>query len=182
MLTRKQNGFDDFAAAARHLIGRGYTAPEKLALYGISNGGLLMGAMLTQHPGLARAVVAEVGVYDSLRTELEPNGEFSVTELGTVKETEQFKALYAYSPYHRVASGSRYPAVLLTTGVNDNRVDPWHSRKFAAALQAATTSGHPVLLRIDGTGHGLDNTLDEDIERYADMMAFLFDQFGMKLP
>jgi prolyl oligopeptidase len=183
MLTKKQNGFDDFAVAARHLIGRRYTAAGKLALYGISGGGLLMGAMLTQHPELARAVVSEVGAYDSLRSELEPNGEFNVTELGTVKDFAQFKALYAYSPYHRVVLGAHYPAVLLTTGANDNRVDPMHSRKFAAALQAATTSGRPILLRVDGAGgHGLDNTLDEDIEGYADMMSFLFDQFGMKLP
>jgi prolyl oligopeptidase len=182
MLTLKQNVFDDFAAAARHLIERRYTSQAKLALYGESNGGLLMGAMLAQHPGLARAVVSEVGFYDSLRSELEPNGEFNITEFGTVKDPAQFKALYAYSPYHRLAAGVRYPAVLLTTGENDNRVDALHSRKFAAALQAATVSDHPVLLHVTGAGHGLDNTLDQDIERYADMMAFLFDQLGVKLP
>jgi prolyl oligopeptidase len=182
MLTKKQNVFDDFAAAARHLIARRYTAPEKLAFYGISNGGLLMGAMLTQHPGLARAVVSEVGIYDSLRSELEPNGEFNVTEFGSVKDFEQFKALYAYSPYHRLVDGTRYPAVLLTTGENDNRVDPLHSRKFAAKLQAATASGLPVLLHVTASGHGHDSTLGQQIEQNTDMMAFLFEQLGVTLP
>jgi prolyl oligopeptidase len=141
-----------------------------------------MGAMLTQHPGLARAVVSEVGIYDSLRSELEPNGEFNVTEFGSVKDFEQFKALYAYSPYHRLVDGTRYPAVLLTTGENDNRVDPLHSRKFAARLQAATASGLPVLLHVTASGHGHDSTLGQQIEQNTDMMAFLFEQLGVMLP
>ena len=111
MLTTKQNVFDDFTAAAHYLIDDGYTSHEKLALMGGSNGGLLMGAMITQHPELAHAVVSAVGIYDMLRVELDPNGAFNVTEFGTVKDPDQFKALYAYSPYHHVATGTPYPAV-----------------------------------------------------------------------
>ena len=108
-LTKKQNVFDDFAAAAEYLIKEKWTRPEKLAILGGSNGGLLMGAMITQHPDLVRAVVSAVGIYDMLRVELAPNGAFNVTEFGTVKDPEQFKALYAYSPYHHVADGTNYP-------------------------------------------------------------------------
>ena len=113
---------------------------------GGSNGGLLMGAEITQHPDLARAVVSAVGIYDMVRVELDPNGSFNATEFGTVKDPEQFKALYAYSPYHHVQKGIAYPAVLMLTGATDGRVNPMHSRKFAAALQAATNSNRPILL------------------------------------
>src|SRR5262249_44938813 len=143
----KQNVFDDFAACAEWLIRSNYTNPNKLALEGRSNGGLLMGAMLTQHPDLCRAVVSHVGIYDMLRVELDPNGQFNVTEFGTVAEPDQFKALYAYSPYHHVTNGTAYPAVLLLTGENDGRVNPAHSRKMTARLQAATSARRPVLLR-----------------------------------
>src|SRR6266513_2360745 len=139
-LTKKQNVFDDFAAAAEYLIKEKYTRPEKLAIQGGSNGGLLMGAMITQHPDLMRAVVSQVGIYDMLRVELAPNGEFNVTEFGTVKDPQQFKALYAYSPYHHVVDGTKYPAVLMMTGANDPRVDPANSRKLTARLQAANGS------------------------------------------
>jgi prolyl oligopeptidase len=178
-LTRKQNVFDDFAAAARHLIARKYTSSPKLALLGGSNGGLLVGATLTQNPALARAVVSQVGIYDMLRVELAPNGAFNVTEFGTVKDAEQFKALHAYSPYHHVTAGARYPAMLLTTGENDGRVDPLQSRKFAAAMQAATGSGLPVLLRTSGAGHGQGSSRNERIDEEADILAFLYDQLGM---
>ena len=137
-LTHKQHVFDDFIAAAEHLIKRRYTDPSKLAVEGASNGGLLMGAFLTQRPDLARAVVARVGIHDMLRVELDPNGQFNITEFGTVKDPEQFKALFAYSPFHHVRDGVKYPAVLLTTGENDGRVNPAQSRKMAARLQAAT--------------------------------------------
>ena len=136
-LTHKQNVFDDFAAAGETLIAKGYTSHARLALQGGSNGGLLMGAVLVQHPELARAVVSSVGIYDMLRVELDPNGAFNITEFGSVKDRAQFDALYAYSPLHHVVSGTKYPAVLLLTGANDGRVNPLHSRKFAAALQAA---------------------------------------------
>ncbi len=178
-LTRKQNVFDDFAAAARHLIERKYTSPGRLAIFGASNGGLLMGATLTQHPDLMRAVVSRVGIYDMLRVELAPNGEFNVTEFGSVKNADQFKALYAYSPYHHVVPGTRYPAVLMTTGENDGRVDPMHSRKFTAALQAATASGLPILLRTNQAGHGMGSSRNERIEEDTDILAFLYDQLGV---
>ena len=179
-LTNKQNGFDDFAACAEYLIQRGYTTSDKLAVEGGSNGGLLMGAFLTQHPSLARAVVSHVGIYDMLRVELEPNGAFNVTEFGTVKDPAQFKALYAYSPYHHVTDGVKYPAVFFLTGENDGRVNPANSRKMTARLQAATGSDHPILLRqSSGSGHGMGTALSERIAQKADVFAFLFDQLGM---
>ena len=121
MLTKKQNVFDDFAAAAQYLIDRKYTTPARLAIEGGSNGGLLMGAEVTQHPELFRAVVSHVGIYDMLRVELHPNGAFNVTEFGTVKEENQFRSLFAYSPYHHVVDGTKYPATLFLTGDNDPR-------------------------------------------------------------
>ncbi|HXG49763.1 MAG TPA: prolyl oligopeptidase family serine peptidase, partial [Methylomirabilota bacterium] len=175
--TRKQNVFDDFVACARLLIESNYTSPAKLAIRGGSNGGLLMGALLTQQPDLVRAVVSHVGIYDMLRVERDPNGAFNVTEFGTVLDPAQFKALYDYSPLHRVTNGVRYPAVLMLTGENDGRVNPAHSRKMAARLQAATASGRPVLLRTSGTtGHGQGTALGERIQELADVYAFLFDQ------
>src|SRR3974390_3831707 len=123
-LTRKQNVFDDFLACAQYLIDQKYTSPQHLAILGGSNGGLLMGAAFTQRPDLFRAVVSYVGIYDMLRVELDPNGSFNVTEFGTVKDPEQFKALYAYSPLQHVKDGAKYPAVLMLTGENDGRVDP----------------------------------------------------------
>ena len=115
VLTKRQNAFDDFAACARHLTARKYTTSDKLAIEGASNGGTLMGAALTQNPQLFRAVVSQVGVYDMLRHELKTHG-FDVPEFGTVKDPDQFKAMYAYSPYHKVVDGTSYPAILLATG------------------------------------------------------------------
>jgi prolyl oligopeptidase len=180
-LTRKQNVFDDFAACARHLIERKYTSPDRLAIQGGSNGGLLMGASLTQHPELFRAVVTQVGIYDMLRFEQHPNGVFNVTEYGSVKDPEQFKALHAYSPYQNVKDGTAYPAVLILTGANDGRVDPANSRKFVARLQAATSSKRPVLLLIDfGSGHGAGTSLSATLAQQADVNAFLFQQLGVE--
>jgi prolyl oligopeptidase len=179
-LTKKQNVFDDFAAAAEYLIKENYTRPAKLAIQGGSNGGLLMGAMITQHPDLFRAVVSSVGIYDMLRVELAPNGAFNVTEFGTVKDPEQFKALYAYSPYHHVVDGTKYPAVLMMTGANDGRVAPYHSRKMTARLLAANKSENPILLRTSSSaGHGIGTALSERIKQSADIYAFLFGQLGM---
>jgi prolyl oligopeptidase len=179
-LTKKQNVFDDFAAAAEYLIEEKYTRPEKLALQGGSNGGLLMGAMITQHPDLMRAVVSLVGIYDMLRVELAPNGAFNVTEFGTVKDPEQFKALYAYSPYHHVVDGTKYPSILMTTGANDGRVAPYHSRKMTARLDEANKSDNPILLRTSSSaGHGIGTALSERIKQSADIYAFLFAQLGM---
>ena len=180
MLTAKQNVFDDFAAAADWLVKAGYTRHDRLALMGGSNGGLLMGSQITQHPVMARAVVSAVGIYDMVRVELDPNGAFNTTEFGTVKDPAQFAALYAYSPYHHVKPGTAYPAVLMLTGANDGRVNPLHSRKFTAALQAATASDRPILLRTSKTsGHGMGSSLDERIGEQTDQLMFLFDQLGM---
>ena len=180
-LTRKQNVFDDFITCAQHLIEAKYTSPTHLAIIGGSNGGLLMGAAFTQRPDLFRAVVSYVGIYDMLRVELDPNGAFNVTEFGTVKDPDQFKALYAYSPYHHVTDGTAYPAILFPTGENDHRVNPMQSRKMTARLQAATSSGHPILLRTSSNaGHGIGTALDEQIEEDADVLSFLFDQLGIK--
>jgi len=179
MLTKKQNVFDDFEAAARWLIDHRYTTPARLGIEGGSNGGLLMGAALTQYPELFRAVVSHVGIYDMLRVELQPNGAFNTTEYGTVKEADQFRALYAYSPYHHVRDGAEYPAVLFLTGANDPRVDPSHSRKMTARLQASGTK-QPVFLRTtSGAGHGIGTALSERIAQQADVTAFLFDQLGV---
>ena len=179
-LTKKQNVFDDFAAAAEYLIKEKYTRPEKLAIQGGSNGGLLMGVMITQHPDLFRAVVSSVGIYDMLRVELAPNGAFNVTEFGTVKDPDQFKALYAYSPYHHVVDGTKYPSVLMMTGANDGRVAPYHSRKMTARLDEANKSGNPILLRTSSSaGHGQGTALSERVKQLADIYAFLFTQLGM---
>jgi prolyl oligopeptidase len=178
-LTRKQNVFDDFAACAQYLIQHKYTTPARLAIEGGSNGGLLMGAELTQHPELFRAVVSHVGIYDMLRVELSPNGAFNVTEFGTVKETDQFHALYAYSPYHHVRDGVQYPAVLFQTGANDPRVDPANSRKMTARLQATGTKQPVLLLTSSTSGHGIGTALNERVAQQVDVESFLFAQWGL---
>jgi len=166
-----------------NLIERGYTCPETLAVEGRSNGGLLMGAFLTQHPELARAVVAHVGIYDMLRFELEPNGAFNVTEFGTIEDPAQFRAMHAYSPYHQVRDGTSYPAVLLLTGENDGRVSPANSRKMAARLQQANASTNPILVQLStAAGHGMGTALAERIADHADVLAFLFNQLAMTQP
>ncbi len=181
-LTKKQNVFDDFIACAEYLVGKKYTSVSRLAIEGGSNGGLLMGAALTQRPDLFRAVVSHVGLYDMLRVELFSNGAFNVTEFGTVNDPAQFKALYAYSPYHHVSDGTKYPAVLMMTGDNDGRVDPANSRKMAARLQAASGSSYPVLLRTStAAGHGFGSSLDERIGEDTDVFTFLFDQVDIPL-
>lgn len=139
-----------------------------------------MGAALTQRPDLFKAVVSHAGIYDMLRVELSPNGAFNVPEFGTVKDPQQFRQMYAYSPYHRVKDGARYPAVLLLTGANDPRVDPMHSRKMAARLQAAGGGETMVLLRTsDFSSHGFGTALAEYIAQDVDVYAFLFAQLGM---
>ena len=183
MLTRKQNVFDDFAACMRFLVENKVTTPERLAIMGGSNGGLTMGAALTQHPEAMRAVVSQVGIYDALRWETQPNGEFNVTEFGSVKDPAQFKALYDYSPLLRAKDGVKYPAVLLATGENDGRVAPYESYKFAARLQAASASGNPILLRTEAAaGHGIGTALSTRIEEVADVYTFLVDQLGIAGP
>jgi len=180
MLDRKQNVFDDFHAAMRMLIDAKYTSANKLVIEGGSNGGLLMGAMIVQHPQDFRATVSHVGVYDSVRSELSPNGAFNIPEYGTVADPVLFKALYAYSPYHNVKEAA-YPSILFMTGENDGRVDPMHSRKMTAALQHANTSKNPIFLRTSGnTGHGAGTPLRETISQQVDRLAFMFNSLGMQ--
>ena len=181
-LTRKQTVFDDFAACARHLIDRGYTRPEKLAVEGGSNGGLLMGAFLTQHPDLVRAVVAHVGIYDMLRVELDPNGAFNVTEFGTVKDPAQFQALHAYSPYHHVSRrhglSRRPPARRRKRRPGQSRPLPQDDRAPAGRQRLRPSRPRPAQLA--RSGHGMGTSLTERIAQKADVFAFLFDQLGMK--
>lgn len=179
-LLNKQNVFDDFSSCAEWLMKNKYTSPERLAIIGTSNGGLLMIAVLTQHPDLFRAVVSRVGIYDMLRVELSPNGEFNTTEFGSVKDSVQFKALYAYSPYHHVRDGVKYPAVLMPVGDCDGRVNPMQSRKMVARLQSASVSGYPVLLRTDPhAGHGIGTSLEDYLSEQTDIFVFVLDQLGM---
>lgn len=176
-LTKKQNVFDDFAAVCQYMIDAKYTTPGRLAIEGGSNGGLLMGAAMTQHPDLFKCVVSHVGIYDMLRVELSSNGAFNIPEFGTVKDKAQFDALHAYSPYHHVKDGTKYPPVLFLTGANDPRVDPMQSRKMTARLQAV---GAKALLRTSGnSGHGGGTPLTERIEQAVDVHAFLFHELGV---
>ena len=141
-----------------------------------------MGAVLTQHPDIARAVVAQVPVLDMLRVELHPNGVYNVTEYGSVEDPQQFAALSAYSPYHHVADGTPYPAVLLTAGEFDPRVDAYHAKKMTARLQAATSSDAPILLRIESGGHGIGQSLDQEVGLETDVLAFVAAQLGLGRP
>ena len=134
--------------------------------------------MIVQRPDIASAVVAAVPVLDSLRAETTTNGKFNTTEFGTVEDPELFAVLLAYSPYHHVVDGTAYPAVLLTAGENDTRVDAWHAKKMTARLQAATSTDRPVLLRLQSAGH-LTGSLDQAIDETTDWYAFLFDQLGL---
>jgi prolyl oligopeptidase len=173
MLLKKQNVFDDFAAALDYLVAKHYTNRQRLGIMGGSNGGLLMGAMITQHPDAMKAVVSDVGVYDMLRVETTPNGAFNVTEYGTVTDADQFKALHAYSPYHHVGKGIAYPAIFMHTGANDGRVAPWQSRKMIAALQAANSGSAPIMLSTSETaGHGIGTNQSERIDLLAAHLAF----------
>jgi len=179
-LTNKQNCFDDFTACAQYLLDHKYTTTAKLGMLGGSNGGLLMGAMITQHPSLMRAVVSEVGVYDSLRTEFYPNGVFNTTEYGSVKDPVQLKALLGYSPYEHVVDGTKYPAILMTAGLNDGRVAPWNSFKFTARLQAAAAPGNPILLRVNSFGHGIGSSLDQQVVDQTDLFSFFAYELGVE--
>ncbi len=176
----KQNVFDDFTAAAEFLVKEGYTRPEKLAIYGGSNGGLLVGAAMTQRPDLYRAVVCAVPLLDMVRYHLFGSGRTWIPEYGTAEKAEDFAVLKAYSPYHNVKEGTKYPALLMMSADHDDRVDPRHARKFVAAVQHATGSEHPVLLRIEqNAGHGGADQVAKAIESSADMYAFLMKELGL---
>ncbi len=182
MLGHKQNVFDDMYAAAEEMVKEGWTDREHLGIVGGSNGGLLMGAELTQHPFAFKAVVSFVGIYDMLRAELFPNGQYNISEYGTSTKEPDFKWLYAYSPYYNVKSHTAYPAVLLETAVNDPRVAPWQSRKFAAALQAANTSDNPILLltRMSG-GHGVTASFSQRLGNEAAGYTFFAHELRLKI-
>ncbi|UFP93248.1 prolyl oligopeptidase family serine peptidase [Gloeobacter morelensis] len=178
----KQNVFDDFIAAAEYLIAHKYTASEKLAIGGGSNGGLLVGAAMTQRPELFAAALPAVGVMDMLRFTKFTIGWAWVSDYGSAEEREQFQALYAYSPLHNLKAGRRYPATLVTTAQSDDRVVPAHSYKFTAALQAAQAGEGPVLIRIETkAGHGAGKPTAKLIEEAADRWAFLVANLRMQL-
>ena len=183
MLDKKQNVFDDFIAAAEYLIDKRYTSSQRLAISGGSNGGLLVGAMMTQRPDLMRAVSCRVPLLDMLRYHRFGAGKTWISEYGSADDPKQFKALRAYSPYHHVRKGTKYPALLMLSADSDDRVHPMHARKFVARVQAATRSKHPVLLRVEGNaGHGGGDMVKKRVKRKADSYAFLFHELGMKLP
>ena len=181
MLEKKQNVFDDFVAAAEYLVSEKFTKPEKLAIQGASNGGLLVGAVLTQRPDLYQAVVCGYPLEDMLRFQKFLEGPYWVAEYGSAENQEQFPYLYGYSPYHRVKPGVKYPAVLFITGDGDTRVAPLHARKMAARLQAATASDRPILLLYDiKSGHSGGRPLNKQIEEDTDTLSFLFWQLEVK--
>jgi len=185
MLDKKQNVFDDMIAAAEHLISEKYTDKNHLAIQGGSNGGLLMGAMMTQRPDVFRAVVCQVPLLDMLRYQNFQIAKLWIPEYGTADNAEQFKWLYAYSPYQHVKAGVEYPAILFLTGDFDTRVDPMHAKKMAALMQAEAKNGssktRPILLRIESkAGHGAGKPVTKQIEEFADVYSFLFWQLGMK--
>jgi len=180
MFEKKQNCFDDFIAAAEWLIENKYTSPEKLAARGGSNGGLLMGAMMTQRPDLFRAIICTYPLLDMLRYDKFLVARFWVSEYGSASDPDQFEYLYEYSPYHNVVKGEKYPAILFITGDADTRVAPLHARKMAALMQASTGSDKPVLLKYDTeTGHSGGMPVEKQIEDSADAFSFLFWQLGM---
>ena len=179
-LEHKQNTFDDFIAVAEALIARGVTRPERLAIHGRSNGGLLVAAAITQRPDLFRAAVLGVPLTDMVRYSRFPIAELWRPEYGDPEKERQFRFLYSYSPYHRVRPGVPYPAVLATTAERDTRVDPLHARKFVAALQHATSSGYPVLLRTErAAGHGAGTPVSKLVREMTDVYSFLFDALGL---
>ncbi|HEY9473075.1 MAG TPA: prolyl oligopeptidase family serine peptidase [Mycobacteriales bacterium] len=176
---RKQNVFDDFLAAAERLVADGWTSREQLGIYGGSNGGLLVGAALTQRPDLFAAVVCSKPLLDMVRYERHGLGRLWTDEYGTAERAEELAWLLGYSPYHHVREGVTYPAVLFTTFESDTRVDPCHARKMCAALQHATAGDRPVLLRRElGVGHGA-RSVSRSAELIADQLGFLADQLGM---
>jgi prolyl oligopeptidase len=185
MLEKKQNVFDDFIAAGEYLIAQKYTDRDHLAISGGSNGGLLMGAMITQRPDLFRAVICAVPLLDMLRYQNFQIAKLWIPEYGSADDPKQFEWLYAYSPYHHVKPGKEYPAILFMTGDTDTRVDPMHAKKMAALMQAEAKNGaskeRPILLRIETkAGHGQGKPVTKQIEESTDMYSFLFWQLGVK--
>lgn len=185
MLEKKQNVFDDFISAAEYLIAQKYTDKDHLSILGGSNGGLLMGAMITQRPDLFRAVICAVPLLDMLRYQNFQIAKLWIPEYGSAEDPKQFDFIYAYSPYHHVKEGQEYPAILFMTADTDTRVDPMHAKKMAALMQAEAKNGaskeKPILLRIETkAGHGQGKPVTKQIEENTDMYSFLFWQLGVK--
>jgi prolyl oligopeptidase len=179
----KQNVFDDFIAAGEYLIENNYTNNDKLAIFGGSNGGLLVGAVTNQRPELFGAAIPAVGVMDMLRFHHFTAGRFWTDDYGSAENRDEFEALRAYSPYHNIMEGAEYPAILVTTADTDDRVVPGHSFKYAAAIQKAQGGNAPVLIRIETrAGHGAGVPTEKVIEDYADRWAFLVRNLDMRLP
>ena len=178
MKLNKQNVFDDFIAAGEYLIANKYTSPAKLAILGVSNGGLLVGAVANQRPDLFKVVIQQAGVMDMLRFQKFTIGWNWITDYGSSENEAEYKVLRAYSPIHNVKK-TAYPATLITTADHDDRVVPAHSFKYAAAMQAAQTGSNPVLIRIDTkSGHGASSTT-KAIEQNADIYSFIFYNLGV---
>jgi prolyl oligopeptidase len=181
MLEKKQNVFDDFIAAAEYLVRTGYTSPQKLAIMGASNGGLLVGAVMNQRPDLFKVAIPDVGVMDMLRFHKFTIGWAWVGEYGSSENPEQFKFLYKYSPLHNIKAGVEYPATLVATADHDDRVFPAHSFKYIAALQERYKGKNPVLIRIETqVGHGAGTATSKSIQLYTDIYSFMFYNMGIK--
>jgi prolyl oligopeptidase len=181
MLGKKQNVFDDFIAAAEYLIKEKYTDKDHLAIMGGSNGGLLVGSAVTQRPDLFKAAICAVPLLDMVRYHKFLIAKLWIPEYGSADDPEQFKWLYAYSPYHRVKEGTAYPAVLFTTAESDSRVDPLHARKMTALMQSASSSDRPIMLRLETkAGHGAGKPRSKILDEQTDVWSFLFDQLGVK--
>jgi prolyl oligopeptidase len=178
MRRNKQRVFEDFIAVAEELVKKGYTSPDRLVIQGGSNGGLLVGAAMVQRPELFRVVLCGVPLLDMVRYHLFGSGKTWMEEYGSPDDAEDFRALYAYSPYHHVKEGTPYPSLLILSADSDDRVDPMHARKFAALLQNSSTGG-PALLRIElNAGHGGADKIQSLVEQRADSMAFALSEIG----
>jgi len=183
MLDKKQNVFDDFIGAAEHLIETGVTTADKIAIRGGSNGGLLVGAAMTQRPELFKAVICAVPLLDMLRYHKFLIAKLWIPEYGSADDAEQFEYLRAYSPYHNVEHGRAYPATLFLTAESDSRVAPLHARKMAALLQAASTGPEPILLHVETkAGHGQGKPITKKIEEATDVIAFAMERVGLLPP
>lgn len=183
MLLNKQNGVDDFYAAARALVTAHWTRPDRLGIESESAGGIIIGAALTQHPEQYAAAYVEGGIFDLLRNETYPNGRYNTSEFGSIRDAEQFRSMLGYSPLQHVRKGTAYPAVLLLVGADDQIVAAWQSRKFTAALQAATTSKRPILMLTRfGAGHGNEVSFSQRVRNESIELGFFATQLGLQIP